>query len=236
MPVHGMLSTVTPAYHCYGQGAFSTWGKEQEGMGSARAFPAWFGKNSTQGKLQRFLTEIQIRMRLKVSGDRREIRQSYLPGLHDLLVRPLIDEGAEAIEDVIATMDDYYLTKEEWDGIVELGIGELSAESLLKQIETKVKTAFTRKYNTLDHPIPFHKATDIGPLKRMGAAVEKPDLEEAFEVEIDADEEEDKKPKLKAGEDENTIKDKLVKAKKPKAAAKAPAAKKPRGGAPSKAQ
>lgn len=225
MPVHGMLSTVTPAYHCHGMGAFSTWGKDQGGMGSARSFPMWFGKNSTQGKLQRFLTEIQIRMRLRVSGDRREIRQSYLPGLHDLLVKPLIEEGAEAIEDVIATMDDYFLTKEEWDGMVELGIGDLAAEPLLKQIETKVKTAFTRKYNTLDHPIPFHKATDIGPLKRMGAAQEKPDLEEAFEVEPDIEDEEEKKPKLKAGEDENTIKDKLVKAKKPKATGAAKKAK-----------
>ena len=229
MPVHGMLSTVTPAYHCYGQGAFaSQWGNSSDGMGSARAFPSWFGKNSTQGKLQRYLTEIQIRMRLKVSGDRREIRQSYLPGLHDVLVKPLMEEGAEAIEDVIAVMDEYFLTKEEWDGMVELGIGELEGEKVLKEIDSKVKGAFTRKYNTTDHPIPFHKATEISAAKRMGGAAEKPDLEEAHEVEPEVDDDDEDAPKkLKKGEDEKTIHDKLVKAKKPKketAASKAKAA------------
>jgi len=54
----------------------------------------WFGKNSSQGKLGRLLGEIQIRMRLKVSGDRREIRQSYLPTLFPRLVEPLQERGA----------------------------------------------------------------------------------------------------------------------------------------------
>lgn len=54
---------------------------------------SWLGKNSTQNKLQRMLGEIQIRMRLRVSGDRREIRQSYIPALYPRLVNPLQDEG-----------------------------------------------------------------------------------------------------------------------------------------------
>lgn len=212
MPVHGMLSTVLPAYYTYGGSTFG-WG----GGENSRAFPGWFGKNSTQGRLQRSLTDIQIHMRLKVSGDKREIRQSYIPALSHKLVQPLIDNGSDAISDVIREMDEYYLSKEEWDAIVEMGIGDNTGEALLKRIPTATKSAFTRKYNSTDHPIPFHKATDIAQSKKMPAA-EKPDLEEAFEVEIDPEpEEEEKKPKK--GEDDNTIKDKLVKAKKPKAAA-----------------
>jgi replication factor C subunit 1 len=216
MPVHGVLSTVLPAYYTYGTGSFGSWNGGGE---NARAFPGWFGKNSTQGRLQRSLTDIQIHMRLKVSGDKREIRQSYIPALSHKLVQPLIDQGTDGVSEVIKEMDEYYLSKDEWDAIVEMGIGENTGDALLKKIPTQTKSAFTRKYNSSDHPIPFHKATDIAQSKKMPAA-EKPDFEEAFEVEAEADpEEEEKKPKK--GEDENTIKDKLVKAKKPKAASAA---------------
>ena len=54
----------------------------------------WLGQNSKQGKLSRQLTDIQARMRLKVSGDKPEIRQSYLPALFPHIVKPLMDEGA----------------------------------------------------------------------------------------------------------------------------------------------
>lgn len=213
MPTHGMLSTVLPAYYCYGTGSMGGWG----GGENCRAFPSWFGKNSTQTRLARALTDIQIHMRLKVSGDKREIRQSYIPNLLHKLTDPLIDDGADGIADVIQAMDDYYLSKDEWDAVLELGIGENSGEPILKKIPAATKSALTRKYNSSDHPIPFHKATEITQSRKMPAA-EKPDLEEAFEVEPEADVEEDEK-KLKKGEDEDTIKDKLVKAKKPKATA-----------------
>ncbi|GAA5992920.1 hypothetical protein JCM5350_007801, partial [Sporobolomyces pararoseus] len=145
MPLHGIMSCVKPASYCYGQGGQTN-------------FPSWFPKNSSQGKLGRLLGEIQIRMRLKVSGDRKEIRQSYLPTLFPRLVTPLQERGSEAVQEVIDLMDEYYLTKEDWDAIVELGIGEgFNQEEVLKLIPPATKTAFTRKYNSTDHPIPFHK-------------------------------------------------------------------------------
>lgn len=52
----------------------------------------------------------------------------------------------DAIDDVIALMDDYYLTKEDWEAIVELGVGEgYEMEAALKKIDSKVKGAFTRQ-------------------------------------------------------------------------------------------
>jgi hypothetical protein len=54
----------------------------------------WLGQNSKQSKLQRSLTDIQIRMRLKVSGDKSEIRQAYVPALFPHVVHPLADSGA----------------------------------------------------------------------------------------------------------------------------------------------
>lgn len=42
-------------------------------------------------------------------------------------------------------MDAYYLSKEDWDAIVELGVGEHKDEKVLKSISTGTKTAFTKR-------------------------------------------------------------------------------------------
>ena len=57
-------------------------------------YTRWLGQNSRQGKLNRQLTDIQARMRLKVSADKLELRQSYLPSLFPYIVQPLMDQGA----------------------------------------------------------------------------------------------------------------------------------------------
>jgi hypothetical protein len=79
-------------------------------------------------------------------------------------------------------MDDYYISREDWDTIVELGLGEQKDEVVLKKIATATKTALTRKYNSQDHPIPFHKAQDLGRAPKKLAGGPAPDLEEAFDV------------------------------------------------------
>ncbi|KAK4052399.1 DNA replication factor C complex subunit Rfc1 [Microbotryomycetes sp. JL201] len=179
--------------------------------GGYPSFPAWFGKNSTQTKLQRLLGEIQIHMRMRVSGDRREIRQSYLPTLFQKLVKPLQELGTDAVSEVIQLMDDYFLTKEDWDAIVEMGIGEgFDQEGVLKSIATATKSALTRKYNAGDHPVAFYKASAGKPPKKMGTAGEVPDLEDAFVDDEDLGEDElvDEED-----EDEDVTKDKLIKQK-----------------------
>ncbi|GAA5849527.1 hypothetical protein JCM3766R1_000220 [Sporobolomyces carnicolor] len=215
MPLHGMLSCVRPASLCYGSGGVAN-------------FPAWFPKNSSQGKLGRLLGEIQIRMRLKVSGDRREIRQSYIPTLFPRLVEPLQQRGTDAVAEVIELMDEYYLTKEDWDAIVELGIGEgYEEEQVLKAIPTATKSAFTRKYNSSDHPIPFHK--DDGSkakAKKLGSGGEVPDNEDAFIDEDDLAEDDADDGGDSDGSQASIGNDKLIKSKAPKkkaAAGKTPA-------------
>lgn len=43
-------------------------------------------------------------------------------------------------------MDDYFLTKEQWDAIVDLGVGaDYRAVTILAKIPTATKSAFTRK-------------------------------------------------------------------------------------------
>ncbi|PLW53065.1 hypothetical protein PCANC_05810 [Puccinia coronata f. sp. avenae] len=208
MPLHAVFSVVRPAYYCHGPSTSGDFG--------GFSFPSWFGKNSTQGKLSRMMGEIHGRMRMKISGDKRETLMNYLPVLYPRLLDPLVDHdgaaGGDRVDQVIGLMDDYYLTKEEWDNLVEvMAIGK-SSEEVLKKIPSATKSAFTRKYNKGSHPIPFQKEV-------IGAAVSKkiksdvvPDVEEV--AELDAEEEEE----VEDDDEEDTTdisKDKLIKAKKP---------------------
>ncbi|KAH8924192.1 DNA replication factor C, large subunit [Atractiella rhizophila] len=211
LPTHGVFSTVRPASYCHGPG--------QSGGGYGMGFPAWFGKNSTQGKLQRLLGEIQIRMRLKTSGDRREIRQSYIPALFEKVVTPLTEKGSDSIDEVIQAMDDYYLSKDEWDALVELGIGDNEGEPMLKKIPSATKAAFTRQFNKETHPIPFFKATDLGKPTKKLAADNVPDLEDVVEVDEEVPDEDAPAPNADEDGEVPLGKNKLVKEKKPKGAA-----------------
>lgn len=114
LPVHGVFSTVRPAYFCHGMGSFGG-----QGSMNTRAFPSWLGKNSNQGRLTRELQACQIRMRLAVSGSKSEIRLSYMPALVPKLTSALLEKAAAGIDETIEVMDAYYLTREQYDTILE---------------------------------------------------------------------------------------------------------------------
>jgi len=86
--------------------------------------------------------EIQGHMRLRASGDRHEIRQQYVPSLWAQLVKKLEKEGKDSVPDVIELMDSYFLTKDDWDAILELGVGPMDMEKV--KIESAAKATFTR--------------------------------------------------------------------------------------------
>jgi replication factor C subunit 1 len=123
-------------------------------------------------------------------------------------------------------MDSYYLTRDDWDAVMELGVGRMDMEKI--KIESQAKSTFTRLYNQQSHPTPFMKASEV--TKPAAIQREKPDLEEAVEVEDDeAGAEPDEKSAEKVEEDEMK-KDKYIKAPKKKAAPKkAAGAKKGKG-------
>ncbi|KAJ7123060.1 replication factor RFC1 C terminal domain-containing protein [Mycena epipterygia] len=212
MPLHAVCSTVRPASFQYGMGA-------HYGGPNSMSFPQWLGQNSKQTKLSRQLGDVQIRMRLKVSGDKAEIRQSYLPALFPHIVRPLMDVGASAVEEVIEKMDEYYLAKEDWDTIVELGVDDKKDDLVLKKISTATKTTLTRKYNSSEHPIPFYKASDLGKAPKKLGGGPAPDIEDAFDMD-DAVEDASDDDKGKDADADDFSKNKLIKASKKKPAAK----------------
>ncbi|KZO95306.1 DNA replication factor C, large subunit [Calocera viscosa TUFC12733] len=215
MPLHAVTSTVYPASQIYGTGGH--WGSANQ-----YTFPAWLGQNSKMGALNRQLGDVQARMRSKVSGDKGEIRMTYIPMMTSRLVKPLIDTGSAAVDGVIHLMDEYLISKDEWDTIVEMGVGDNRGDDVLKRITTATKTNFTRKYNNTDHPIPFNRGQDIGASLTRGKT-EKPDVEEAIEVDEEPeDEDEDAVPsgRRKKKDPTGIADDKLLKVSKGKAPAK----------------
>lgn len=226
MPVHGIFSTVAPSYYAHG-----SYGGQMFG------FTSWLGMTSKQTKLTRYVKEIQSHMRLRASGDRHEIRESYLPVLWNRLVKKLELDGKEAIPEVIELMDDYFLTRDDFDAIVELGVGSMSDDKL--QIPTQVKSSFTREYNSMGHPLPFMKPSMSAAAATLGsvkAKKEVPDLEEAIE-ESDGEAamvDEEEAAKKVAEEETDLTKDKYVKAKKPGTKARGAAAKRTTAAASSK--
>ena len=169
------------------------------------------------GRLSRLIKEIQGHMRLRTSADRHEIRQQYLPLLHSHLVKRLEVEGKDAVPEVIDLMDSYYLTKEDWDSLLELGVGPMELGSV--KLETQTKATFTRLYNQASHPMPFVKASNVAQPK--GKAKEKPDLEEALEESDEGEVVEDDDSKGGDGDEgeADLAKDKYVKQPKKKKAA-----------------
>lgn len=131
MPTHAVFSFVRPASFMAGSLA-----------GHQTAFTSWLGKNSNQQKLMRYVKEIQAHMRLRCSGDRHEVRQQYVPMLWNQLIKRLEVEGKEAVPEIIELMDSYFLTKEDWDAILELGVGPMAQDKV--KIETQAKATFTR--------------------------------------------------------------------------------------------
>ncbi|KAK6359404.1 hypothetical protein TWF696_000564 [Orbilia brochopaga] len=212
MPVHAVFSTVTPS--SFMSGSYG---------GGHMQFAAWFGQNSKQGKLMRFVKEIQSHMRLRCSADRHEVRQFYVPVFWQMLARRLEREGKEAVEDMIELMDEYFLTKEDYDAIIELGVGPLSEGTL--NVPSAAKSAFTRAYNAASHPMPFMKASNVIAAKGKAARREQPDLEEAIEEDEDELEMVEEAEGAGEGEEEDAdlTKDKYVKQAKAKGKGKATA-------------
>ncbi|TRX97444.1 hypothetical protein FHL15_001722 [Xylaria flabelliformis] len=204
MPTHAIFSTVRPSSFVAGQLM-------------QPQFTTWLGNNSKYGKLGRYIREIHSHMRLKASGDHNEIRQQYLPILWTQLIKRLADEGKESVEGVIELMDSYFLTREDFDSIKELGVGPQHEEAV--SIESQTKSTFTRMYNSMSHPVPFMKPTAVVGSKKV--AKDKPDLEEAIEDEDDAEAPEAAEV-VDDEDDEDITKDKYIKKPKAKAAKRGP--------------
>lgn len=109
-------------------------------------FPTWLGKNSNRNHMDRILQELQMHMRMKITGNKTEVAMDYLPLLQKTLTKPLLEKEADGIPETLSVMDHYYLLREDFDNIVELSLWPNQTDPRTK-ISSKVKSAFTRAYN-----------------------------------------------------------------------------------------
>ena len=139
MPTHAVFSTVRPASFISGA------------MSGNTSFTSWLGNNSKFGKLGRYIKEIQSHMRLRTSGDRHEVRQQYLPLLWERIVKRLEKDGKDCVEEVIELMDSYFLTRDDFDYMLELGLGPQDQNTV--NILSSTKTKFTRLLVSMNNHI-----------------------------------------------------------------------------------
>lgn len=169
MPVHAVFSCVRPCSFIAGASGRSM-------------FTSVLGNMSKLSKAGRLLREVRAHLRLRTSGDRHEIRRDYLPALFGCIPKVLAREGTSAIHDVIARMDDYFLTKEDYESLLELGLGENDRETIDSQIAPATKSAFTRQYNKISHPIAFMTSDASTATRKLNNNAEVPDCEDAVEL------------------------------------------------------
>lgn len=151
LPTQAIFSSVLP-------------GTKMEGTMGMSQFSSWFGKNSKQGRVDRILQELQRHLRLKTSANKFAVGMEYLSIFKDRLTKPLISKGSDGVQNVLHTMKEYYLTREDFDTIVELSTWPGQVD-LMTKIDSKVKAAFTRAYNKESHMNPF-TAVDFKKLKK----------------------------------------------------------------------
>ena len=206
LPFHAVMSSVYPASKVAGH------------MRGRINFSAWLGQNSKTGKYYRLLQELYYHSRLSTSTDKLGLRMDYLPVMKDRLLTPLLRYGTEGISEVIQLLDDYYLTKEDWDTVMDFMIGSDRTEPLLKKIPTSVKSSFTRKYNSTTHPVSIYRTGSTSGVGNGSRSTVRPDFADIVDTDDstvpgvatngEGDGEEG------AGEDDNDLKkDKLIKQK-----------------------
>jgi replication factor C subunit 1 len=106
-------------------------------------------------------------MRSTISATLDDVALDYVPALIGPLTQPLITRGRDGIPQVIELMDEYGLMRDDWDSVCDLRFIE-SDNDPRKQIESTVKSAFTRTYNASAHAVRAVGATGT---KRSAADV-----------------------------------------------------------------
>lgn len=195
LPFHGLMSTIIP-------------GAQVAGRVTGRVmFASWLGQNSKAGKFQRIVQQLQYHSSTKTHTNNQELRLSYVPYLKDMLCQPLVTKQADGIDQVLALMDEYYLTKEDWDNMMDMGVGRGRMDAKLKRITTSVKTQFTRRYNAYSHPTIIYKTGST-------TRISKPEKSGYSGDVIDDDKAEEDDSTDDVGDDTDLKKDSLIKAVK----------------------
>jgi replication factor C subunit 1 len=125
------------------------------------SFPSWLGKNSTKTKKRRLTQEIVLHTSLSIGQGFSPIRLEYIPYLREILLQILLtsesgietvielfdslgiskDDFSESLKDLQFTLDDFKSSK---------GVPN-ALTNRYELMDTKLKSALTRAYNSIEH-------------------------------------------------------------------------------------
>ena len=178
-------------------------------------FPGWLGKNSSRGKHTRMLGEFQHHLNKAVGVSLDEIRSSYIPGFRTKVLSLMKSPEGARTSDVIEIMDEYGLSREDiFETLDEFNMTKKDADKFAN-LDSKVKSAFTRAYNSVAHKSQALVAEQGVGGKKKKVKKEKLESKELGVVDEDGGEEEDEDD----SEDEDAKKVMAAFAKKGKKAA-----------------
>jgi replication factor C subunit 1 len=151
-------------------------------------FPAYLGKKSQHSRLYRGIQQMNIHTRLHAPMSLTELVVDRMSVLKRRLSDPLIKIGSSGISSVIKLMNDYGLSRSDFDLVLELCTFTHSKSSLpLPCISPKVKSAFTRTFNNNNNKI------NSSHYKKSKSTIQKKDdLKEQKESDDDCDQEEER--------------------------------------------
>ncbi|GCC24657.1 hypothetical protein chiPu_0003059 [Chiloscyllium punctatum] len=176
-------------------------------MSQFPSFPSWLGKFSSTNKHDRVVQELTRHMCLRTHASKRAVNLDYLPYLRDALVQPLTLQGTNGAQEAVATMNAYYLMKEDVDSIMEISSWAGRPDPFSK-LDPKVKAAFTRTYNRETHLTPYALQA-VKKLKRGSTAGSSLDTELNDDLQTEDVQSEETEDNLEL--------DGMIKPKKPKA-------------------
>jgi replication factor C subunit 1 len=187
-PLHGFMSTVLPCYYVHGS------------LSGQIAFPTWFGQNSKATKSQRLLREVSQHTFITLKSTITDVRYVYCDYLVNGVLVPMLNGNVDC---AISFMDQLHLCREDVDSLIELS----GKQDYWTKIPSTAKSAFTRKYNSVPHKLPY----------AVGAAVGKAIRVADLDTGLEDDGEEGVEGKEEVEDEESIEADKMIKEKKPKA-------------------
>lgn len=134
-----------------------------QGFQAVPSFPRWLGKNSTKNKKHRLTQEIVLHTSLSIRQGFLPVRLEYVPYLREILLNMLLSTGSEnAIDALVQLFDELGISKDDFtENMKELQFVVDDASKIQKcavaltnrydLIDSKVKAALTRAYNSVDH-------------------------------------------------------------------------------------
>ena len=157
-------------------------------------FPAWLGKNSRRNKTDRQLQELQTHTRLSAGLSKESLVLEQSQILRDHILTPLVKEAADGVDASVARMGDYNLLREDLDSLIEVSQWPDRPDPM-KNVESKTKAAFTRKYNKEGVSLPYRIVQTVAKKKAsaedfLGDEDDEED-DEDDEDEADTEKEED---------------------------------------------